>query len=203
MRRTALLVAALPLTLGVAGTARGQAQGEDVAFGSTGQIAISDDLQLAATQLTVEGSAVKPTDVELAPAADLFPAPGLSVGGQLIIGYTFVDQGDGTSRTSNQLGVFVRAGYAIALSSTASIWPRIAVGYRHSSGDVTTGLAVTMSRVQLAVQAPVLFRLAPHFFIGGGPTFSTDLSATQDGASVWKTTIIGLQSTLGGYFQGP
>jgi hypothetical protein len=97
---------------------------------------------------------------------------------------------------------FARVGYDIAFSPVISIWPRIAVGYRHVTSDLSTGTNVTASGVQLAVQAPVLFRPSGQFFIGGGPTFTTDLSSKQDSARVAGTTIIGLQSTLGGYFQG-
>ena len=41
----------------------------------------------------------------------------------------------------------------------------------------------------------------PHFFIGGGPVFSTQLVAKMNDADAPKQTTIGLLSTLGGVFR--
>jgi hypothetical protein len=43
---------------------------------------------------------------------------------------------------------------------------------------------------------------APHFFIGGGPIYSTTLLAEQGNFDVPRMTTIGLQATVGGYFRG-
>jgi hypothetical protein len=49
---------------------------------------------------------------------------------------------------------------------------------------------------------PIIIRSAPHFFIGGGPIYSTTLLSEQGNFDEPRRTIIGLQATLGGYFRG-
>jgi hypothetical protein len=175
----------------------------DAGFGAAGQITVSDDLQLMATQLTYDfqGQNVKTTQIQLRPAVDFFAMPNLSFGGQVVIAYTSFGSSNFGSSDQIELGLFGRVGYSFAMSPTTSIWPRVALGYRHIGGSLSTLPNVT-NVVPLEVYVPFVFQLAPHFFIGGGPIVATDLIARGDGGDAPRTTTIGIQSTLGGYFSG-
>ena len=92
----------------------------------------------------------------------------------------------------------MRVGYNVSISDTVSIWPRLALGYDHIGAD----LAARWTSVPLQVFVPIVVRPAPHFFIGGGPIYATTLLSQRENFDEPRTTIIGLQATLGGYFRG-
>jgi hypothetical protein len=48
----------------------------------------------------------------------------------------------------------------------------------------------------------VLFHPAPHFFIGGGPMFSTELVSKYESVDQTTFSEFGVQTTVGGYFGG-
>jgi hypothetical protein len=171
-------------------------------FGFAGQVAISDDLQLGATQVSydVQGQSTKRTQFQIRPAVDIFPIANLSLGGQLIIGYTALG-GSGGSASQSELGALARVGYVFAISPTTSIWPRVAVGYDRPGGQTTVVPGVTQENVAVQVYLPVIFRPVRNFFIGGGPIVSTQVVSKVNGADVPKATTVGLQSTLGGCFR--
>jgi len=169
----------------------------DTTFGSVGQIAISDDLEMTATRVSTEGQSTSTTEIALKPALDFFPIANLSIGGQLIIGYRSIDD-TGGSVSSSRLGLLVRIGYSVAISDTVSIWPRLAVGYDHNGADQSGG---SLDRVPLQIFVPIIVQPAPHFFIGGGPVFETTLLAEQGNFDVPRTTTINLQTTLNDYFR--
>ncbi len=169
----------------------------DTTLGAVGQIAISNDLEMAATRVSREGESASTTEIALRPALDFFPIPNLSIGGQLIIGYRSIDDVGG-SVSSSELGLLVRVGYTVSISDTVSIWPRLSIGYDHNGGDQTGSL----DSVPLEIFVPIVVQPASHFFIGGGPVFETTLLAEQGNFDVPRTTTIGLRATLGGYFRG-
>jgi hypothetical protein len=176
----------------------------DIVVGTPGQLVVSDDMQLALLRQTRSqpgGQSLETTAIQLRPAVDIFVAPNLSIGGQVRIEHYSADTGNGSSSTVTNLGLLPRIGYNVALSPSSSIWPRVALGYVHSSTDSYNG-QVTSSNytVTLEVFVPLVFQPVPHFFLGGGPLVSTDLVSKLDGNDGVKTTNIGLQSTIGGYF---
>ena len=124
----------------------------DTTFGAVGQIVISDDLEMAATRVSTEGQSASTTEIALKPALDFFPIPNLSIGGQLIIGYTSTDDTSG-SVSSSRLGLLVRIGYSVAISDTVSIWPRLSVGYDHNGADQGGG---SLDRVPLLIFVPII-----------------------------------------------
>jgi hypothetical protein len=184
-----------------------------VLFGAPGQFVISDDLFISAvtTRETPPNSIVatdsrSTSSVLLQPAFDIFVARGFSLGGQVIIGFSFADaasSGTGSDSTFTQFGLFPRIGYNFALGSKASIWPRLAAGYLGTSFDAGDGSASTSGyRFTFRAFVPFLFHPVPHFFIGAGPTFSTDLVSKLDDADYTRFSQYGIQSTIGGYFGG-
>jgi hypothetical protein len=177
----------------------------DIGLGTAGQLVVSDDVQIALLRQTQSqaGQSRDITQIQLQPALDYFVSPNLSIGGQVRIMFSSIDNGGGSSSDVTTLGLLPRIGYNVALSPTSSIWPRVALGYVHASTDAYNG-AVTSSSytVSLEVFVPLVFQPVPHFFLGGGPLVSTDLVSKLDSNDGVKTTNIGLQSTIGGYF-GP
>lgn len=173
----------------------------EVRFGAVGQIAISDDLRLVIARTSQSGSNTgfsnsSTTSYQLAPALDYFVAPSLSIGASLALTYF-------SSGGSNQTGIGLtpRLGYNFSLSSVVSIWPRVGVGYLHTSNNFS-GSDSTSYAVVFNVFVPVVFHPAPHFFIGGGPYLSTYLVSKQNSMDAPKLTENGLMSMLGGYFGG-
>jgi hypothetical protein len=181
--------------------------GADAVFGTAGQITISSDLQLSAMRFSFEGSPGQETHIQLRPALDFFPVTNLSLGGQVIIGYrSLEDSTAGIDNSTTELGLLARAGYNFTISPTVSIWPRVSLGYLHVADTPYTGSPeITTKTVPLQVDVPVVFHPAQHFFIGGGPVVTSILYSQRDdtfGAPATQSSGIGLQSTLGGYFQG-
>ena len=176
----------------------------DIGFGTPGQIVVSDDMQmtLRRRRQTNTGMTYDTTSVQLRPALDYFVARNLSIGGQLRIEYAAGDNGVDTTITT--IGLVPRIGYNLALSPTTSIWPRVGLGYIHTSYDNGGSGAYNFSgyTVTLDVFVPLVFQPVPHFFLGGGPFAATDLVSKHQGMDTIKTTDIGLMSTIGGYF-GP
>jgi len=174
---------------------------DETHFGFAGQITISDDLQMIATRNSTEGQGASLTIIQLRPALDFFAIPSLSIGGQLIIGYNSIDR-SGSSISASELGLLVRVGYSVAITDTTSIWPRVALGYDHKSGDLNGPQNVSANLVPFVVFVPIVFQPAPHFFIGGGPSYSTTLLSEVEGVDQPRSSTIGIEATLGGYFRG-
>ena len=192
-----------PATAAPAAPPAAAASPTDNGLGTVGQFVISDDLQIALIResRSTPGQTIETTRVELQPAVDYFVAANLSIGGQLRISYTSVPNNSGTSNDTTTIGLLPRIAYNVALSPTSSIWPRVALGYVHTSMD-SYGGAVTSSGyiVSLEIFVPLVFQPVPHFFLGGGPLVSTDLVSKFEDMDAAKTTNIGLMSTIGGYF---
>jgi hypothetical protein len=173
----------------------------EVGLGTVGQLVVSDDMQIALMRqsLSQAGQSRDITSIQLQPAVDYFVSPNLSIGGQVRILFASADNGGGTSNDVTTLGLLPRIGYNVALSPAASIWPRVALGYVHTSTDNFGGTSSAYT-VSLEVFVPLVFQPVPHFFLGGGPLVTTDLISKLDSNDGIKTTSIGLQSTIGGYF---
>ena len=171
----------------------------DNPMGRQGQVAIQGDFQLSfAYQSTSAAEGDDPdsaTTIQLAPAADFFVTPGLSLGGQLI----FLRSSSGDS-TLTGYGAAPRVGYFIPLGPRAGLWPAASIAYVHSSADLGDLGDASGYQVLFQVRAPILFQPADHFFLGIGPVFQTDLISKIEDEDADKDTAFGLQSTVGGYW---
>ncbi len=195
-----VLASALASSLGLLVLPAAAGAQEANPMGQPGQIAIRGDFQLSLVRqsTSVPGDGEDPdsaTTITLAPAADFFVAPGVSVGGQLAFLYSSF--GDDSSATG--FGAAPRVGYFAALGPKLGIWPLVSIAYLRTSVDVGDE---DFSGYTLSLQAfaPLLFQPADHFFIGMGPAFQTDLISKIEDEDADKDTAFGLQTTVGGYW---
>jgi hypothetical protein len=197
MKKTAsplqVLVAALFLSAPAPARAEGDAAGFAPAaegahgFGAVGQLALS--LGATADEPFFLHRSGGNWQLQLAPAADYFLWPHVSVGGLVSLDYASGGVGTGTNASgATTFKIAARAGYSLALDERFSVWPLagLALGYHseNHSSDTNTWLTI---------YAPVLFHPAAHVFVGVGPSFNVNLSGPA--GSGW-----GVDSMLGGWF---
>ena len=180
------------------------------AFGSQGQIAISVDLpfmnegpQLALVHESNSMGGSSSTAIGIQPSLDYFVAPHISVGGQVGIAHGSTGLSiAGSTLNQTIIGVEVRGGYELALTDSVSLWPRLGIGYSHTSYSGGGGTDTSGYDIDLLVSVPVLWHPASHFFLGAGPALTTQLVNKVEGNSQSKATDIGLTAVIGGYFGG-
>jgi hypothetical protein len=181
------------------------------AFGALGQLVLSADLpilqsspQFAIVRETQSMGGQSATLVDIAPSVDYFVMPNLSIGALLGIEYGSLDA-SGTAfpagATVTQISVEGRVGYNIPLGEGVSIWPRLAIGYQHTSVS-DNGMDATGYVIPLSVTVPVLWHPGDHFFIGAGPAFLTQLVSKTEGNDQPKTTDYGITALIGGTIGG-
>jgi hypothetical protein len=157
-------------------------------FGAVGQLALS----IGATNgehFFFHKSGGGGWQLEIAPAADYFFYPHVSVGGIFAYGHDSGGGGAGTSGLgSDSISIGARAGYALAFNDKFGVWPLagIRLDYRSANHASSTDTFIPL-------YVPVLFHPAPHFFAGLGPNVQFHLSGQGNGA--W-----GIDSMLGGWF---
>jgi hypothetical protein len=132
--------------------------------------------------------------INIQPALDYFVARNLSVGG--VVSYASIELG-GARMT--QIGAMPRIGYAAALGPSVSLWPRLGIGVRRMGA---AGSEDSRWSLPINIFAPLLWHPAPHFFVGGGPVFETELVSRADGESADKLTQFGFLTLVGGYLGG-
>ncbi len=160
----------------------------------------------------------------LAPAIDCFLAPNFSVGAALLLGYNHVEPSSAAiGNESWTYGFTAQLGFDVWLTERLSLWPRAFVTFEQERATIlatvpslpmvygpsgsSTGTAVTavgssevFNSVSAGASAPLLFHLAPHFFIGFGPNVTTDLYKTNAfGGAPNRTTRVGASTTIGGW----
>lgn len=172
-------------------------------FGERGQFVVSSDLDFTLQHSSYSMNAGSNVVFSVTPSLDYFVSSNFSVGGRLTLGYTSdVAFSNGATADQTVFGLGARAGYNIVLTNVVTLWINGGLLYFHDSYDVGMGDDVSGNRFQLQIFAPVLWHPAPHFFIGAGPAFATDLLNTFDSADQPKQTSFGLLSTIGGYWGG-
>ncbi len=119
--------------------------------------------------------------LQLAPAADYFIAPHVSVGG--IVRYGHASGGTG----SDTFGLTARAGYAVGINDRFGVWPLVGLAFGHTSVNHSSS-----SNTSVVLYAPFMFHPAAHFFVGLGPSFRINLSGDSNQ--------FGIDSMLGGWF---
>jgi hypothetical protein len=235
MRFSILAAGALAASVVVLAAGSARAQAAAPAFGQAGELAISWDQPIVAgsyaaadpgfnkavpmpktlTPLGFEYYSLSNnngsvTAFSLAPAADFFVINNLSIGGQVLFGVVSSSPGSvppnqpqpqGT--TTTLFGFAPQIGYNIALSDIISFWPKVFFAFEGSSASNNQG---SLNSGTLGLFAPFLFHIAPHFFAGIGPDFSTQAfvnqsnGAGQNNPNPTKVTTFGAMGTFGGWF---
>jgi hypothetical protein len=194
-----------PSTMPPAASAPAMAPASSGAFCSLGQFVLSVDLpftneapQFAIYHESVSMNGPSSTIIEIEPSLDYFVAPNLSVGGEV-----GVLHGDGiagiTGATVTAIVIEARVGYNIPINEMFSLWPHLGIGYEHVSASAN-GNSASGYTIPLVVTVPILWHPASHFFLGLGPTLTTELASKLESMDQPKTTDIGLTGVLGGYF---
>jgi len=165
-------------------------------FGRQRQWVFSSDASIQVQRTTQSDTDGALTTLSLAPAADYFVMPNLSVGGSIGVYYTKTGESNGSRFT-----IGPRVGYNLALSRLLSVWPKLGINYAHTGGDTPVANAApgttpgnnNNDAIALSIFAPVMLHPAPHFFAGLGPFLETDLSGDN------RATSWGIKLTLGGW----
>src|SRR6185503_6103577 len=107
------------------------------------------------------------TIIGIAPSADYFVAPNISVGA--LIGYASGSSSFmGVSGDATAFAIFARGGYSMMLTDVISFWARLGIGYVYNSQSAG-GMSQSGYTIPLIVEVPILWHPAPHFFLGAGP----------------------------------
>ena len=178
-------------------------------FGARGQWVFTGDVGGRVAYTKGSSSTVAndtQTTLSLTPGADLFVASHISVGIAALASYA---ETESSSRTA--FGIGPRLGAEIPLGRSFSLYPRVLVSYVHVETQVKATLAPyrvvsdpassTSSGdiFTLTAYVPVLAHVAPHFFLGFGPTFLHELSRTFGNDSGDLATRIGAALEVGGW----
>jgi len=152
------------------------------AFGGTaaelarpGNFVVSNRANLGFTQ----GLSYAGATIDLGPELDYMVVPGLSLGAAALFHW---QSADGHAAA----GVVPQVGYDVTLSSTWSLWPRLAVTLwaGQPPGDWLT----------MEISAPFLVHPAQHFFFGFGPALSLGVAGNNRTDALYGTFLVG------GYF---
>lgn len=192
MKKLVVACAAATAVLAVGTTASADS------FGETGQIAISSDLQLDFSYVSPhEGDSYVKLGIN--PALDYFVSDNLSLGGH--VGISHVSR-EGAKATAFTVGP--RFGYLLELSDGVHMWPKIGADFTYGKATLSVaGISADASFTQLSIGlfAPITFSPTDNFFIGVGPNFSYEvMKKFEDADSQAGDLVIGLMSTVGGYF---
>jgi opacity protein-like surface antigen len=188
---------------------------EPARFGGAAEVVITGAASLEASGST---SVVPQTRFLFAPSADVFVVRNFSVGGSLELGYlkqrvatvissdlggqqAFVEEHQRTTDWS----VGPRVGVNLALGSFVSLYIRAGVsfGMAKTSVDPLFGPSAHFAThfVRAETSVPLLFHVAPHFFLGFGPELDLDLARSAPSTSLesGKGVSLGAFLTVGGW----
>jgi hypothetical protein len=189
------------------------------AFGLEGRLLLSIDLpfmnegpQFGIVHQSSTMGGLSSTRIVVQPSVDYFVAPRLSIGAQLGIDHVSITlpplplgvTAIPTSNGGTTLSIETRVGYDIPIAETVSAWPRLGLGYTHTSTSYayTYASEVTGYSVPLSFTVPFLWHPGSRFFVGAGPAFVTQLINKSQGASAPKTTDYGITALIGGAIGG-
>jgi hypothetical protein len=157
-------------------------------FGLTGQFVVSIGAT-ADEHLFFHKQSGGGWQLGLQPALDYFVMPRLSVGG--VVGYVHGSGGAGTATNgsgSDAVRLGARAGFNFDFTDRFGVWPLGGLFLSYASANHQS-----QTNTWIGLFAPFLFHLAPHFFVGAGPSFQFNLSGPM-------TNQYGVDSLLGGWF---
>jgi hypothetical protein len=95
--------------------------------------------------------------------------------------------------SAKEIGILPKAGIALNLSESLSLFPQLGVDLYHYSPTTLSGSEGTYAELETFV--PLLFSPVSHFFVGIGPYFEWTFTGAVSGQNEF-----GLQSIIGGWF---
>ncbi|HEY3493764.1 MAG TPA: hypothetical protein VGK73_03715 [Polyangiaceae bacterium] len=157
-------------------------------FGRQGQFVISSASDLSVDSLSYAGASTGSTTYNLSPGIDYFAQNRVSVGLALGVGggesralepVTF----DPVTESWQELGLAFRVGIDVPIASWLSWYPRGSVSIHFESGEVESrarDLEYEELSAALSLDAPLLFHVASHAFLGFGPYVTRDVQRSVD-----------------------
>lgn len=177
-------------------------------FGDRGQWIFSGAIDASLTHDGYSDSDASRTSFAVTPSVDWFVADGFSIGayaGASVTSTTAYATGstlETTTTTAWSAGA--RFGGALRLGRLVTWWPRVGFSYGAShtgpSSD-SNGHSLSDRGGNVNAYAPLLFHLAPHAFVGIGPSVTRTLAHVQEGyaRSFGNGTIVGAGVIVGGW----
>ena len=169
-------------------------------FGTPGQVVITNGFAFSAERYIPDDGGLTNSSISLTPAADLFVLPGLSVGGHLGYARSWLTVSP-YEVTTDELMWGLNLGYAWSPLERLSLWPSVGVSFNVSWSGGNTMLGTQNQRstgVSYGGSLPLLFHVAPHFFLGFGPIVTR--YAASWGDTTQRTTRIAANTFIGGWF---
>jgi hypothetical protein len=189
-------------------------------FGEAGEFVVTTGAHLGVSSTSWDGSDAKRFAVGVQPSLDYFFVRNLSLGIGIDVA-TSDSQGYGADSSlvrtkSLLLGGGARVGYNIPFGSRVSLYPHLTFGVHRveSTQEVIEGQALlgnptgTASTMRtgpwMSLDLPVLFHVAPHFFIGFGPSLYHDFSRTESRSGIGaERTVLRAGLLVGGFWGDP
>jgi hypothetical protein len=173
-------------------------------FGDPGQVVLDGALSASLGHTSYSAIPTSATSVSVAPAFDYFSTPNLSGGVSAFLGYSDTTFAPSSESKTWTYGASAQLGINLWLGERVSFWPKLGAGGSRStttwsvSGALSPGNTTTKV-VFVRLDAPFLFHVADHFFVGFGPTVLVDLLGNT-GPETNLRRSYGAASTIGGWF---
>lgn len=167
-----------------------------VKFGSRGQVVIDGRAFLGHAARSQLGDEL--TEVGVGVTVGYFLIQNFAIDGTVVLAYGTAALAD---RTEAALGGGAHVN--IPLTTTVSFYPgaRLSLGYSRTAfanfGFPRGDVSFDRDALTLVLEAPFLFHLVEHVFIGAGPLVTTDLVVEGEGSNADKQTLIYLDVSIG------
>lgn len=187
-------VVATVLVLSGADRARAQ---EVSLFGQPGQVVLDADVRASFEYTNTTppggGDGASTTDVVLRPGLLYFVVPNVAIGASL--GF---ESRETEGQSSTAFGAGPTLAFNVPLGPRVSMLPQLGLAYSHVTLEIGTQ---EVSGYVLAggVGVPFLFHLAPHFFLGFGPSVAHTFVSRVEGQDGSTQLRFGLLAMFGGW----
>ena len=187
-------------------------------FGRRGQYVLTGATSLGFSSTAYSHSEASSVAFSISPGVDFFVADHVSLGLDFTYGYNdttgYGADGSVVEISTSSYGLGARLGLNLPLGDVFSIYFRTTVGFSeaNSKESLISGPSYSVASGPLPVNenhsrgaylvlyAPLLVHLAPHFFVGAGPSLYHDLSRTIDHVDYQNLrTTLGAGFVIGGW----
>ncbi len=183
-----------------------------ILFGTRGQLVLSSNLDFYASTTAYAVTDASAFSYGISPSFDWFAAEGFSIGGYLSGarsgGKGYRNGGDLETTSTTTWGAGARIGFNLRLSRAVSIWAKLSFSYSASKTRTetlgtydATLRELTDEGGNVGAYVPLIVNVAPHAFVGFGPSFTRTLAHSQTGylRPTGDGTYVGASFTVGGY----